>query len=153
MHDYSFFGSDTWTTESQWGSQFKGEVGTYSDRTICTEWGGPMSPGSKNGISYGSLDYSQSPTNYFLLLVTLVLPRKLQPFSIAPTPDKSHSPKFAFCGKPAPAGPDGDLERASFSAWKRRSINLSLCQPRRGRTSGATRRPRAGRDIFTLSPS
>ena len=24
-----------------------------------------MSPGSKNGVSYGSLDYSQSPTNYF----------------------------------------------------------------------------------------
>jgi hypothetical protein len=48
VHDYSFFGSDTWTTESQWVSQFKGEVGNYSDRTVCTEWGGPMSPGSKN---------------------------------------------------------------------------------------------------------
>jgi hypothetical protein len=65
VHDYSFFGSDTWTAESQWVSQFQGEVGSYSDRTVCTEWGGPMSPGSKNGISYGSLDYSQSPTNYF----------------------------------------------------------------------------------------
>src|SRR3954454_868036 len=65
VHDYSFFGSDTWTSESQWVSQFKGEVGTYSDRTVCTEWGGPMSPGSKNGVSYGSLDYSKSPTNYF----------------------------------------------------------------------------------------
>jgi cellulase (glycosyl hydrolase family 5) len=65
VHDYSFFGSDTWTTESQWVSQFKGEVGSYSDRTVCTEWGGPMSPGSKNGVSYGSLDYSKSPTNYF----------------------------------------------------------------------------------------
>ena len=65
VHDYSFFGSDTWTSESQWVSQFKGEVGSYSDRTVCTEWGGPMSPGSKNGVSYGSLDYSQSPTNYF----------------------------------------------------------------------------------------
>ena len=65
MHDYSFFGSDTWTSESQWVSQFKGEVGSYADRTVCTEWGGPMSPGSKNGVSYGSLDYSKSPTNYF----------------------------------------------------------------------------------------
>jgi len=65
VHDYSFFGSDTWTTESQWVSQFKGEVGSYADRTVCTEWGGPMSPGSKNGVSYGSLDYSKSPTNYF----------------------------------------------------------------------------------------
>lgn len=65
VHDYSFFGSDTWTSESQWISQFKGEVGSYSDRTVCTEWGGPMSPGSKNGVSYGSLDYSTAPTNYF----------------------------------------------------------------------------------------
>lgn len=65
VHDYSFFGSDTWTTESQWVSQFKGEVGNYADRTVCTEWGAPMSPGSKNGVSYGTLDYSKSPTNYF----------------------------------------------------------------------------------------
>src|ERR1022692_235737 len=65
VHDYSFFGSDTWTSESQWVSQFQGEVGSYADRTVCTEWGGPMSPGSKNGVSYGSLDYSQSPANYF----------------------------------------------------------------------------------------
>lgn len=65
VHDYSFFGSDTMSSESQWVSQFKGEVGNYSDRTVCTEWGGPMSPGSKNGVTYGSLDYSKSPTNYF----------------------------------------------------------------------------------------
>src|SRR6478752_4540469 len=65
VHDYSFFGSDTWTSESQWVSQFKGEVGNYADRTVCTEWGGPMSPGSKNNVSYGSLDYSKTPTNYF----------------------------------------------------------------------------------------
>jgi len=65
VHDYSFFGSDTWTSESQWVSHFKGEVGNYADRTVCTEWGGPMSPGSKNGVSYGSLDYSKPPTNYF----------------------------------------------------------------------------------------
>jgi|GEM_PF-859927 len=65
VHDYSFFGSDTWTSESQWTSHLRGEVGNYADRTICTEWGGPMSPGSKNGISYDYLDYSKSPTNYF----------------------------------------------------------------------------------------
>lgn len=65
VHEYSFFGSSSWTTESQWVSHFKGEVGNYADRTVCTEWGGPMSPGSKNGVSYGTLDYSKSPTNYF----------------------------------------------------------------------------------------
>jgi MYXO-CTERM domain-containing protein len=65
VHDYSFFGSDTWKSESQWVSHFKGEVGNYADRTVCTEWGGPMSPGSKNGTSYDTLDYGKSPTNYF----------------------------------------------------------------------------------------
>src|SRR3954471_17385547 len=65
VHDYSFFGSDTWNSESQWVSHFKGEVGNYADRTVCTEWGGPMSPGSKNGTNYGALDYSKSPSNYF----------------------------------------------------------------------------------------
>jgi MYXO-CTERM domain-containing protein len=65
VHDYSFFGSESMTSESQWVSQFKGEVGNYADRTVCTEWGGPMSPGSKNGKSYDYLDYSKSPTNYF----------------------------------------------------------------------------------------
>jgi len=65
VHEYTFFGSDTWTSESQWVSHFKGEVGNYADRTVCTEWGGPMSPGSKNGVSYGALDYSKSPTNFF----------------------------------------------------------------------------------------
>ncbi len=65
VHEYSFFGSDTWTSESQWASAFQGEVGNYANRTVCTEWGGPMSPGSKNGVSYGSLDYSKAPTNYF----------------------------------------------------------------------------------------
>jgi hypothetical protein len=65
MPHYSFFGSDQWTSELQWVSQFKGEVGNYAGRTVCTEWGGPMSPGSKNGVSYSSLDYGKPPTNYF----------------------------------------------------------------------------------------
>jgi MYXO-CTERM domain-containing protein len=65
VHEYSFFGSESMTSESQWVSAFKGEVGNYSDRTVCTEWGGPMSPGSKNGKNYDYLDYSQPPTNYF----------------------------------------------------------------------------------------
>jgi hypothetical protein len=65
VHDYSFFGSESMTSESDWVNHIKGEVGSYADRTICTEWGGPMSPGSKNGKSYDYLDYSQSPTNYF----------------------------------------------------------------------------------------
>jgi MYXO-CTERM domain-containing protein len=65
VHDYSFFGSESMTKESDWENHIKGEVGSYSERTVCTEWGGPMSPGSKNGKSYDYLDYSKSPTNYF----------------------------------------------------------------------------------------
>jgi MYXO-CTERM domain-containing protein len=65
VHEYSFFGSESMTSESQWVSAFKGEVGNYSDRTVCTEWGAPMSPGSKNGKNYDTLDYSTTPTNYF----------------------------------------------------------------------------------------
>jgi hypothetical protein len=65
VHDYSFFGGETMTKESDWENHIKGSVGSYADRTICTEWGGPMSPGSKNGKSYDYLDYSKSPTNYF----------------------------------------------------------------------------------------
>ena len=65
VHEYSFFGSSSSTKESDWENQIKAFVGNYADRTICTEWGGPMSPGSKNGISYDYLDYSKSPTNYF----------------------------------------------------------------------------------------
>jgi hypothetical protein len=65
VHDYSFFGSESMTSESQWADHIKGSVGSYADRTLCTEWGGPMSPGSKNGKSYDYLDYSKSPSNYF----------------------------------------------------------------------------------------
>jgi MYXO-CTERM domain-containing protein len=65
VHDYSFFGSESMTKESDWENHIKGSVGNYADRTVCTEWGGPMSPGSKNGKSYDYLDYSKTPTNYF----------------------------------------------------------------------------------------
>jgi hypothetical protein len=61
VHDYSFFGSDTWTSESQWVNQFKGEVGSYSDRTVCTEWGGPMSATmSRRACSWMALTVSTS---------------------------------------------------------------------------------------------
>jgi hypothetical protein len=66
VHDYSMWGGfESWTTETQWMDHLKSEVGNFADRTVCTEWGGPMSPGSKNGVSYGALDYSTTPTNYF----------------------------------------------------------------------------------------
>ena len=65
VHDYSFFGGETMTKESDWENSLKGEVGSVADRTVCTEWGAPLSPGSKNGTKYDYMDYSKSPTNYF----------------------------------------------------------------------------------------
>ena len=68
VHDYTFFVSSPYTTESQWESQFASEVGSYTSRTVATEFGAPMSPGSKDGVSYGTLDYSQSSNDstYFV---------------------------------------------------------------------------------------
>lgn len=66
VHDYSFFVSNPYTTEAEWSNHIAGYVGSYSSRTICTEWGYPCSPGSKNGISYGYIDYTPGLTsNYF----------------------------------------------------------------------------------------
>ena len=69
VHDYTFFASTSWTAASQWESQFQSEVGNYADRTVCTEWGAPMSPGSKNGISYGVQNYDDPPGSYFVAYV------------------------------------------------------------------------------------
>lgn len=65
VHEYSFFGSTSSVNESDWENQLKAFVGNYADRTVCTEWGGPMSPGSKNGVFYDYMDYSEPPTNFF----------------------------------------------------------------------------------------
>jgi hypothetical protein len=66
VHDYSFFVGSPYTTESQWENHFAGLVGSYASRALCTEFGAPMSPGSKNGVSYGTLDYSQPSSVYFV---------------------------------------------------------------------------------------
>jgi len=65
VHDYSFFVSPPYTSESQWAGHLAGEIGGFASRAVITEWGGPMSPGSKNGVSYGTIDYSVPGTNYF----------------------------------------------------------------------------------------
>ena len=66
VHEYSFFASSPYTTEAAWSNHIAGYVGSYASRTICTEWGYPCSPGSKNGISYDYIDYSPGLTsNYF----------------------------------------------------------------------------------------
>ena len=44
VHEYTFWNMSI-TTEQGWKNSFKGKVGKYVDRTVCTEWGGAMSPG------------------------------------------------------------------------------------------------------------
>lgn len=66
VHDYSFFVTPPYTTEAAWSNHIAGYVGNYYSRTICTEWGYPCSPGSKNSISYTYIDYSPGlMSNYF----------------------------------------------------------------------------------------
>ena len=64
VHEYTFWNMSI-TTEQGWKNSFKGKVGKYIDRTVCTEWGGAMSPGEKNGVHYDYQDYNKAPTNYF----------------------------------------------------------------------------------------
>lgn len=67
VHDYTMFVNvDKFTTEKQWVDHLKGSVGNFSDRTICTEWGAPMSPGSKNGVNYDYQDYNKEGGSYFV---------------------------------------------------------------------------------------
>jgi hypothetical protein len=56
VHDYSFFAG--YTDEASWARHIANSIGAYASRTIATEWGGPMSPGSKNGVHYDTIDYS-----------------------------------------------------------------------------------------------
>jgi hypothetical protein len=68
VHEYTFWNMSI-TTEDGWRNSIKGKVGNYSDRTICTEWGGAMSPGDKAGVHYETMDYNQQPTNYFMAYI------------------------------------------------------------------------------------
>jgi hypothetical protein len=68
VHEYTFWNMSI-TTEQGWKNSFKGKVGKYIDRTVCTEWGGAMSPGEKNGVHYDYQDYNKAPTNYFMAYI------------------------------------------------------------------------------------
>lgn len=68
VHEYTFWNMSI-TTEQGWKNSFKGKVGKYIDRTVCTEWGGAMSPGDKAGVHYDYMDYNSTPTNYFMAYI------------------------------------------------------------------------------------
>ncbi|NUP52764.1 MAG: carbohydrate-binding protein, partial [Catenulispora sp.] len=63
VHDYSFFAG--YESENEWANHIAGYIGAYASRTIATEWGAPMSPGSKNGVSYNTIDYSIPSGSFF----------------------------------------------------------------------------------------
>jgi hypothetical protein len=63
VHDYSFFAG--FEDETSWADHIAGSIGGYASRTVATEWGGPMSPGSKNGVSYDTIDYSIPSGSFF----------------------------------------------------------------------------------------
>ena len=68
VHEYTFWNMSI-TTEQGWRNSFKGKVGKYADRTVCTEWGGAMAPGDKAGVHYETMDYNSAPTNYFMAYI------------------------------------------------------------------------------------
>lgn len=68
VHEYTFWNMSI-NTEQGWKNSFKGKVGNYIDRTVCTEWGGAMSPGEKAGVHYDYMDYNSTPTNYFMAYI------------------------------------------------------------------------------------
>jgi hypothetical protein len=65
VHYYSFFVGSPYNDENQWASGLASLIGSYASRTVATEWGAPMSPGSKNGVSYNTIDYSIPSGSYF----------------------------------------------------------------------------------------
>ena len=65
VHEYTFFVSSPYESETEWANALAGLIGSYASRTIATEWGAPMSPGSKNGVSYDTIDYSIPSGSFF----------------------------------------------------------------------------------------
>ncbi|MEU6431734.1 RICIN domain-containing protein [Microbispora sp. NPDC046973] len=58
VHDYTFFVSPPYDSENEWADHIGRSIGNYADRTVVTEWGGPMGPGSKYDVQWNPIDYS-----------------------------------------------------------------------------------------------
>jgi hypothetical protein len=63
VHDYSFFAG--YESETEWANHIAGYIGAYAARTVATEWGGPMGPGTKNGVHYDTIDYNIPSGSFF----------------------------------------------------------------------------------------
>ncbi|MCP2204517.1 RICIN domain-containing protein [Lentzea flava] len=62
VHDYSFFAG--YQSETQWADHIASYIGGYASRTIATEWGAAMGPGTKNGVYFDAIDYSIPSGSY-----------------------------------------------------------------------------------------
>jgi Cellulose binding domain/Cellulase (glycosyl hydrolase family 5)/Ricin-type beta-trefoil lectin domain-like len=65
VHDYSFFVTPPYDSENQWSNHLNASIGTFADRTVSTEWGGPMGPGSKYDVQWDTMDYSVPSGSWF----------------------------------------------------------------------------------------
>jgi ricin-type beta-trefoil lectin protein/cellulase (glycosyl hydrolase family 5) len=57
-HDYTMFMTPPLDSENQWARHFSSSVGNFASRTIATEWGAPMGPGSKYNIQWDKVNYN-----------------------------------------------------------------------------------------------
>ncbi|KOV82826.1 RICIN domain-containing protein [Nocardia sp. NRRL S-836] len=62
VHDYSFFAG--YESETEWADHIGSYIGGYASRTIATEWGGAMGPGTKNNVYFDAVDYSVPSGSY-----------------------------------------------------------------------------------------
>ncbi|TQS18961.1 RICIN domain-containing protein [Microbispora hainanensis] len=58
VHDYTMFLGTPYDSENEWAAHVGSYIGNHADRTVVTEWGGPMGPGSKYGVQWDPIDYS-----------------------------------------------------------------------------------------------
>nr|WP_218008284.1 RICIN domain-containing protein [Herbidospora sakaeratensis] len=65
VHDYTMNVTPPYDDETAWANHIASSIGPYASRTIATEWGGPMSPGSKYDIQWSTIDYSIPSGSYF----------------------------------------------------------------------------------------
>jgi hypothetical protein len=65
VHDYTMFVTPPYDSENQWASHLASSIGGYASRAIATEWGGPMSTGSKYDITWNPIDYSIPSGSWF----------------------------------------------------------------------------------------
>ncbi|MCO5999072.1 RICIN domain-containing protein [Actinoallomurus rhizosphaericola] len=58
VHDYTMNVGSPYDDETAWANHLASYIGGYASRTVATEWGAPMSPGSKYNVQWDTVDYS-----------------------------------------------------------------------------------------------